>query len=214
MDVAGAPKESWEVVVVVVEEEGNVGLVAESPPAEGALKREGVCVPAAPPTPGPAAPKSGLEAPPAPVDGVVESAGLFMLPNRPPPEAGAAGVADGVLPNVGFAAPGAAVVAPKSPPEGWGWEAVDGVDEGAAEEAGVVVEPAFIPPKRLGVVVPGGGPAGVVDTLPNREPPVGAGVADEAALPNKEPPAGFAPPDIPLKAVCPVVVDSVVLAGV
>lgn len=77
---------------------------------------------------------------------------------------------------------------------------VDGVvDDGAAEEVGVVEEPAFIPPKRLPAGLDaGGGPAGVVEVLPNRDPPAGPGVVDGAA-PNKLPPAGLlaAPPNIP-----------------
>lgn len=88
------------------------------------------------------------------------------------------------------------------------------VDDGAAEDNGVVEGPVFIPPKRLGVLDPGGGPAGVVEVLPNMELPAGAGVADEAALPNKLPPAGLAAPKSPLVAIWPGVVDSVVLAGV
>lgn len=79
--------------------EGNVGFAAESPPVAGVLKRDGGCVPCAPPAAGAAAPKSGLEAPPVVVVGVVESAGLFGVPKRPPPVLGAAGVTDGVLPN-------------------------------------------------------------------------------------------------------------------
>lgn len=80
---------------------------------------------------------------------------------------------------------------------------VDGVvDGGAAEEVGVVEEPAFIPPKRLPAGLdPGGGPAGVVDVLPNKDPLAGPGVVDEPP-PNKLPPAGLLapPPNIPLAA--------------
>lgn len=86
-------------------------------------------------------------------------------------------------------------------------------DEGAADD-GVVDGPAFSPPKRLEGLDPGGGPAGVVEVLPNKELPAGAGVADGAVLPNKPPPAGLVPPKrLPVDA-CPDVVDSVVLAGV
>lgn len=164
--------------------EGKAGFVAESPPVVGALKRDGVCVLCAPPAAGAAAPKSDLEALSALVVGVVESAGLVTLLNRPPPVLGTAGVADGVLPNRGFAAPGAAPPAPKSPPEGCCWEVVGVVVDGAADDVGVVEEAALNAPKRLGVLDPGGGPAGVVEVLPKREPPGAAGVADEPAFPN------------------------------
>lgn len=85
--------------------EPNIGFAAESPPVVGVLKREGVCVLCAPPAVGAAAPKSGLEGALVVVVGVVESAGLFAAPKRPPPVLGAAGVADGVLPNSGFGVP-------------------------------------------------------------------------------------------------------------
>lgn len=201
-------------VVGGVPREGKVGFVAESPPVEGALKRDDVCVLCAPPAAGAVVPKSGLGALSALVVGVVESAGLLTLPNRPPPVLGAAGVVDGVPPNRGFEAPDAAPPAPKSPPEDCCWEVVGVVVDGAADDVGVVEEAAFNPPKRLGVLDPGGGPAGVVEVLPNKEPPAGAGVADEAAFPNKVPPVAVPPPNSPLVAVCPDVVDSVVLAGV
>lgn len=104
--------------------------------------------------------------------------------------------------------------APKRLPDVCGWEVLGGVaDEGAAVD-GVVEEPAFRAPKRLGALEVGGGPAGVVEVLPNIEPPAGAGVADGAAFPNNEPPAGLLAPKMPPVAVCPGVVDSVVLAGV
>lgn len=177
------------------------------------MKRDGVCVLCAPPAEGAAAPKRGLEAPSAFVVGVADSAGLFAPPKRPPPVLGAAGVADGVLPNSDF---GVVDVAPppKRLPVVCGWEVLGGVaDEGAADD-GVVEEPEFKPPKRLGGWDAGGGPAGVVEVLPNKEPPAGAGVADGAAVPNKPPPAGLVPPKRPPVAVCPGVLDSVVLAGV
>lgn len=200
-------------VVVGPPREGNKGFVAESPPGGGALNREGVCVLCAPPAAGAAAPKSGLEAPSALVVGVVVSAGLLTPPKRPPPVLEAAGVADGVLPNSGFGVVDVAP-APKRLPVVCGWEVLGGVaDEGAADD-GVVVEPEFKPPKRLGGLDAGGGPAGVVEVLPNIGPPAGAGVADGAVLPNKPPPAGLVPPKRPLVAVCPGVVVSVVLAGV
>lgn len=151
--------------------------------------------------------------PPVVVVGVVDSAGLFAAPKRPPPVLGAAGVADGVLPNSGFGVPDAAPP-PKRLPDVCGWEVLGGVaDEGAAAD-GVVDEPAFNPPNRLGGLDPGGGPAGVVEVLPNKEPPAGAGVADGGVLPNRPPPAGLVPPKRALVPVCPGVVDSVVLAGV
>lgn len=67
--------------------EGKVGLVAESPPAEGILKRDGGCEAGAPPVTGLGAwPKSGFEAPSAVDVGVVDSAGLAWpaVPNKPP----------------------------------------------------------------------------------------------------------------------------------
>jgi hypothetical protein len=86
------------------------------------------------------------------------------------------------------------------------------VEERAVVDDGVVEEPAFCPPKSEAGFDPGGGPAGVVEVLPNREPLAGAGVDDEAPAPNKLP-EGFAapaPPNIPLLAVCPGVVEPVV----
>jgi hypothetical protein len=67
--------------------EGKAGLVAESPPAEGILKRDGVCDAWVPPVAGlGACPNRGFEAPSAVVVGVVDSAGLAWPaePNRPP----------------------------------------------------------------------------------------------------------------------------------
>lgn len=178
------------------------------------MKRDVACVLCAPPAAGAAVPKSGLGALSALVVGVVESAGLLTLLNRPPPILGAAGVADGVLPNRVFGAPDAAPPAPKSPLEGCCWEVVGVVVDGAADDVGVVEEAAFNPPKRLGALDPGGGPAGVVEVLPNQEVPAGAGVADEVVFPNTVPVVAVPPPNSPLVDVCPDVVDSVVLAGV
>lgn len=139
MVVEGAPREA------------NVGFAAESPPAEGDLKRDDACALCVPPAAGAAAPKSGLGVLSALVVGVVDSVGLFALLNRP---LGAAGVADGALPNEGFEASDGERP-PKRPLEVSGWEVVGVVDE-AAENDGVVEVPAFDPPKKLGVLDPGG----------------------------------------------------------
>lgn len=75
--------------------------------------------------------------------------------------------------------------------------AVVGVVEDGAVAEGVEVEAA---PNMLGGLFPGGGPAGVVEVLPNKEPAAGPGVA--AALPNKLCPDFPAPPNSePLVAV-------------
>ena len=67
-------------------------------------------------------------------------------------------------------------------------------DVGAAVE-GVAEDPEFSPPNMAGALVAGGGPAGVVDGLPNNEPPAGAGVVDVPAFPNKlDPEAAPEPP--------------------
>lgn len=196
MDVVGVSTEGWEAAVVVAgvaPREGNAGLAAESPLAGGILKREDVCALCAPPVAGvAAAPKRGLGVLAAAVVGVVDSAGLSLLalPNRPP-----LGGAAGVAPNSGFAAV-EGVPDPKRPPDDWGCEVAGVVEEAAVEgvfEAGA----AFMPPNKLGVLDPGGGPAGVVEVLPNKEPPAGAGV--EAVLPNKLPPV-FPAPKSPLVA--------------
>lgn len=166
----------------------NAGLGVVSPPVEGA---------AAP------SPNSGLEAGAEVALGVLDSAGLLTLPNRLPPDGA------GAKPR-GFEAAGVAP-APKKPPDGCVCEVVGVVEEGAVVDEGVLEEPAFSPPNRAGFD-PGGGPAGVVEVLPNREPLAGAGVDDEAPAPNKLP-EGFAapaPPNIPLLAVCPGVVEPVV----
>lgn len=90
LDAAGAPGAGWDVVVVV---EGapreNAGFAAASPPAAGALKREGAACDVWAPAP---APKSGLFALPAAVVGVLDSAGLFKPPKRPPAPPGAGAV--------------------------------------------------------------------------------------------------------------------------
>lgn len=75
---------------------------------------------------------------------------------------------------------------PKRPLGCCGCEAA-GVIEEEAPVDGVVEEVEVMPPKRLGFD-PGGGPAGVVEVLPNKEPPVGAGVADEGVPPKRLPP--------------------------
>lgn len=73
---------------------------------------------------------------------------------------------------------------------------------------GVVEEPEPSPPPNkppvAGGLEAGGGPAGVVDALPNNDPPAGAGVDDEAALPNRDPEA--APEPAPPKRFPPPVV--------
>lgn len=167
----------------------NAGLEAVSPPVEGA---------AAP------SPNSGLEAGAAVALGVLDSAGLLALPNRLPP--------DGAAPKLrGFESAGVAP-APKRLPDDGVCEVVGVVEEGAVVDDGVVEAPAFSPPKSEGVLDPGGGPAGVVEVLPNKEPPAGAGVADEAPPPNKLPEdfAAPPPPNNPLLAACPGVVEPVV----
>lgn len=180
----------------------NAGLEAASP-AEGILNIEG-----APLEAGAAAPKAGLGVLSVVVDGVVESAGFGVFPNRPP-----LGAAEGAPPKMGLlvAAP---VLGANKPPDGCDCVAAGVVER--PEDAGVFDEAAaFIPPNILGLDA-GGGPAGVVEVLPNRELPAGAGVA-EALAPNKLPPAAglLAPaPNIPLVAGCPDAVDSVVLFGV
>lgn len=176
-DVAGAPREG--VVLEVVAEEapprvGNVGFAAESPAgAAGLLKKDGVCAEA---PPGAAPNIVGLAEASAAAGGVLDSAGLFNPPNNPPVGAGAAGV---VPPNAGLAA---------APPK----RLLDGCEVVGVVDAAVagVAEAGFAPPKRaFGAFDPGGGPAGVVELLPNREPPAGAGVVVEPAPPNKPPPA-------------------------
>lgn len=166
----------------------NAGWGVVSPPVEGA---------AAP------SPNSGLEAGAAVALGVLDSAGLLTPPNRLPPDGA------GAKPR-GFEAAGVAP-APKKPPDGCVC-VVGVVEEGAVVDDGVVEEPAFSPPKSGAGFDPGGGPAGVVEVLPNKELLAGAGVVDEAPPPNKLP-EGFAapaPPNIPLLAVCPGVVEPVV----
>jgi hypothetical protein len=103
------------------------------------------------------------------------------------------------------------VPAPKKLPDDCGCEVAGVVEETAVVDDGVVEEPAFIPPNNGVVLDPGGGPAGVVEVFPNKDAPAGAGVAEEAP-PNKLP-VGFAapaPPNSPLVAVCPGVVEPVV----
>lgn len=177
-------------VVEAPPREGNAGLEAASPPAEGILNMEG----------------APLEAGAAVVDGVVDSAGLGVFPNRPPPAG-----AEGAPPNTGLLAE-APVLAANKPLDGCDCVAAGVVER--PEDAGVFDEAAFIPPNILGLDA-GGGPAGVVEVLPNSELPAGAGVAD-ALAPNKLPPAAglLAPPNSPLVAGCPDAVDSVVLFGV
>lgn len=177
---------------------GNAGFEAESPLGAAVfLNRDGVWELWAPPA-GAAAPKSDLGVVSVAVVGAVDSAGLFA-PNRPP--LGAAGVAP--PPNSDLAAPPPNILL-----DGCACEAAGVVDDGAA--VGVVESAGFAAPnKLLGGLDAGGGPAGVVELLPNKLPPAGAGVAVGAALPNKlfVPP----PPNIELLAG---VVDSVDLLGV
>lgn len=211
-EAAVAPKEVCEVAALLVgvreapPREGNGDFEAESPPAEGILNMEG-----APLEAGAGAPNAGLGVLSVAVDGV-ESAGLENM-LRPP----VAGGAEGVPPSTGFW--GVELGAdPNRPPDGCDC-AVAGVveSERPEEDAGVFDEAAFIPLKRpeLGLD-PGGGPAGVVEVFPNREPPAGPGVAD-ALFPNKLPPEFgllLSAPNSPPVAGCPEVVDSVVLLGV
>lgn len=95
--------------------EGNAGFAAASPPAEGALKREEPACGVWPPG---AAPKSGLGALLAVAAWLVDSAGLFAPPKRPPAPP-VAGVVDWGAPKRGFEAPDEAPE-PNRPPEGCG----------------------------------------------------------------------------------------------
>lgn len=192
-DVAGAPNEGWDVAVVVVVEgaprAGNAGFAVESPPADGVLKRE-FCVLGALPAAGAAAPKRlGFGVLAAGAAGVV----VPPAPKRPPPPLA------GVDPNVGLGVVDVELApVPNRPPEVCGWLAA-GVAEKAEPVDGVVEAPAFIPPKRLGALDPGGGPAGVVEVLPNKEPLEGPGVVEapnvlpllEAPPPNNPPPVAL-----------------------
>ena len=114
-EVAGAPSEFCGAAAVeagVVEappREGNGDFAAESPPAEGILNMEGAPVEA-----GGAAPKAGLGVLSEAVDGVVDSAGLGVLPNRPEPPA--AGVVEGAPPKIGLLAV-VPVLGANSPPD-------------------------------------------------------------------------------------------------
>lgn len=197
--MAGAPSER---VVFAVEagapRAGNADFGAESPlGAAVLLNRDGVCELGAPPA-GAAVPKSGLEVESAAVVGALGSAGLFA-PNRPP--LGAAGVAP--PPNSGLVAP-----PPNTLLDGCACEVAGVVDDGAA--VGVVEAPGFAAPnKLLGGLDAGGGPAGVVELLPNRLPAAGAGVAVGAAEPN----ILFVPAP-PNSGLLAGVVDSVDLLGV
>lgn len=188
-----------EVVAEEAPPRANAGFGAESPVGAGALlKRDGVCDDA---PPGAAPNNPGLAEASAAVEGVLDSAGLFRPPNRLPVGAGAAGV---VPPNAGLGA--------AAPPK----RLLDGCEVVGVVDTAVegVAEAGFAPPNRLfGAFDPGGGPAGVVELLPNREFPAGAGVAVEPAPPNNPPPVAGAPNN-PLLAGCPGVVDSAVLLGV
>lgn len=151
-----------EVVEAGAPSEENIGFAAASPPAEGIGKRKDVCEVCAPLVAGVvAAPKSGLVTLlSAAVVGVVDSAGW-------------------AAPNNGF--PAVAAPGPKRPPDA-GCEVVGvaaAVEDGVLE-AGAALKP---PPKREDGLFPGGGPAGVVEVFPNKEPAAGPGVA--ALLPNK-----------------------------
>ena len=187
--------------------ERNAGF-DESAPAEGILKSEGAEVSCTPPVVGVADPKRlGFGALSAVVAGIVDSVG-FAVPKSPPP-LGAAGVD----PNrgLGVVDPEPAP-APKRLPDVCDCVVVGVADDGAAVD-GVFEEPAFRPPKKLGVLDPGGGPAGVVEALPKIEPPAGPGVADEFVVPNK-PPAEVPAPNRPLAGVEPEVAESVGFPGV
>lgn len=133
-------------VVVFAPPREKGDLAAESVPADGILNKDEVWVPWPPAVEG-AAPKSGLEELSAVVAGVVDSAGLSLLPlpNKPPPVDAA-----GVDPNRVLCC--VLVPDPKSPPPVDGvWEAPPNGDEAAgAVEAGVADEvvAVFIFPKR------------------------------------------------------------------
>lgn len=177
---------------------GNADFEPESPLGVAVLlNRDGaceLCTPAA----GAAAPNSGLEMVPAAVLGVVDSAGLFTL-NKPPP--GTAAVAP--PPNSGLVAPPPNILL-----DGCVCEVAGVVDDGAV--VGVVETPVFAAPNELlGGFDAGGGPAGVVELLPNKAPPVGAGVAVGAAVLKK-----LFVPAPPNSALLAGVVDSVDLLGV
>lgn len=152
------------------------------------LNIDGVCELCAPPA-GAAAPKS-LGVLSAVLVGVAESAGLLPL-NRP--LLGAVAVAP---PKIGLVAPPPNILLDAC-------EVAGVVDDGA--RVGVVETPN----KLLGGLDAGGGPAGVVELLPNKLPPAGAGVAVVAALPNIF--FAPAPPNIVLPAGA---ADSVDLLGV
>lgn len=181
----------WEVALPVTDgapPKENAGLGVESPPVEVAAG---------------AAPNNGLDAGAAAVFWVADSAGLLLLPNRPPPDEGAVNAG-------GFAAP---EVAPPNRPDDCVCATAGVVDDVAGVEDGVAEEPVFKAPNREGAFDPGGGPAGVVELLPNKEPPEGVAVAEEPApAPNKllEDFAAPAPPNNPLVAGCPGVVVLVV----
>lgn len=197
--MAGAPSER---VVFAVDagapRAGNADFGAESPPGAAVLlNRDGVCELGAPAA-GAAVPKSDLGVVSAAVVGAVGSAGL-PAPNRPP--LGAAAVAP--PPNSGLVPPPPNILL-----DGCACEVAGVVDDGAA--VGVVEASGFAAPnKLLGGLDAGGGPAGVVELLPNKLLPAGAGVAVGAALPNIL--FSPAPPNNELLAG---VVDSVDLSGV
>lgn len=182
----GAPAVALVMVVAGVVEggaprEGNTGFVAEAPPGAAIGKKDDVCEVCAPLVAGVAAPpKRGLRALlSAAVVEVAESAGFAPL-NKPP-----LGAADGVAPNIGLGAVDPAP-APKRPPVA-GCEVVGVVEDVAAVDGGLLEAGAVLnPAKKEGGLFPGGGPAGVVEVFPNKDPPAGPGVA--AVLPNILPP--------------------------
>lgn len=185
VDVVGVVEDSL-VAVVTVGGLKSDGACAPCPPAAG--------VAVGPPKRGGLVPLSALV-----VTAVVDSAGLF--PKRPPPVG-----ADGVDPNIGFCC----CVFPKRPPPDCGCDPPPNSAGVVVGAVAVVAAVGVVDEVVLGVAFPkrpptgfcagwpkrdcpwpvppcGGGPAGVVDVLPKRPAPAGAGVA---VFPNK-PPAGF-----------------------
>jgi hypothetical protein len=115
----------------------------------------------------------------AAVVGVEVPAGF--VPNRPPP---LAAPVVGVDPNAGLGVSDVEAAVPKRLPDVCGWVAAGVVEKGVVE-VGVVEEPVFDPPPNSGALDAGGGPAGVVELLPNKDPPEGPGVVE---FPNMLPP--------------------------
>lgn len=190
-EAAGAPSDGVDapVLAVVLPPRENAGFAAESPPAEGILKSEDPCVLGAAPAAGVVVPnRLGFGVLSAAVVGVEVPAGFGAKRPLPP-----AAPAAGVDPNAGLGVVDVEAAVPKRPPDVCGWVAAGVVEKGVVE-VGVVDELAFNPPPNIGVLVAGGGPAGVVELLPNKDPPEGPGVVEAPnALPPAPPPKRFPP---------------------